>query len=142
MNERGFDDMDRIGFRMHGSPYVGDSPREKRGREHGYAAASEGLDRDTAERWMRELKNADGSKGAHWTFDQTHRLMQMKGLQHDPTEFWAAMNATYSDLCGAASKLGMDNDDFYIEIACALWFHDKDAVDNKLAAYYKNIVKH
>ena len=91
---------------------------------------------------MRQMQNADGTHGAHWTMEQVNRIMQQKGLDVNPTEFWAAMNATYSDLCKVASKHGIDNIDFYTDVATAFWLKDKDAVRDKLAAYYEYVVKH
>ena len=88
------------------------------------------------------MQNADGTHGAHWTMEQVNRIMQQKGLDVNPTEFWAAMNATYSDLCKVASKHGIDNIDFYTDVATAFWLKDKDAVRDKLAAYYEYVVKH
>ena len=53
-----------------------------------------------------------------------------------------AMNATYSDICAASSKHGVDNIDFYTDIATAFWLKDEDAVENKESAYYEHVVKH
>lgn len=134
-------EMRMIGFRDHQRPYVGDSIRGSE-KMMGHASGEERLDRETAEKWMRQMQNADGTHGAHWTMEQVNRIMQQKGLDVNPTEFWAAMNATYSDLCKVASKHGIDNIDFYIDVATAFWLKDKDAVRDKLAAYYEYVVKH
>ena len=148
MDDRYMDDrydgggeMRMIGFRDHQKPYVGDSIRGSE-KMMGHASGEERLDRDTAEKWMRQMQNADGTHGAHWTMEQVNRIMQQKGLDVNPTEFWAAMNATYSDLCKVASKHGIDNIDFYTDVATAFWLKDKDAVMDKLAAYYEYVVKH
>lgn len=137
------DEMNRIGFRDHDTSYVGDPVHERRDKMMGHASGyGEKLDRETAERWMRSMENADGSTGAHWTKEQTNKIMQQKGLDHDPIEFWAAMNATYSDFCKVSAKYGVDNIDYYVDLACAFWLKDKDAVQDKLSTYYEYVVKH
>ena len=137
------DAMNRIGFRDHDKAYVGDPVHERREKTMGHASGyGEKLDRETAERWMRSMENADGSTGAHWTKEQTNKIMQQKGLDHDPIEFWAAMNATYSDFCKVSAKYGVDNIDYYVDLACAFWLKDKDAVQDKLSTYYEYVVKH
>lgn len=137
------DEMNRIGFRDHDTSYVGDPVHERRDKMMGHASGyGEKLDRETAERWMRSMENADGSTGAHWTKEQTNKIMQQKGIEHDPIEFWAAMNATYSDFCKVSAKYGVDNIDYYVDLACAFWLKDKDAVQDKLSTYYEYVVKH
>lgn len=37
---------------------------------------------------------------------------------------------------------GVDNEDFYADMAKSFWLCDKDAVEDKLAAYYENVVRH
>ena len=88
------------------------------------------------------MKNADGSTGAHWTLDQTTELMQRRGINCNPVKFWVAMNAVYSDLSEVAERHGVGNDEFYADMAKSFWLCDKDAVEDKLAAYYENVVKH
>ena len=143
-------DMQPIGFRdrdygsMYETPYVGDSLRGSSERMMGYASGhgSKKMDKETAERWVSKMKNADKSSGAHWSMEQTDYIMKQKGLHYDPVEFWVAMNATYSDICAASSKHGVDNIDFYTDIATAFWLKDEDAVENKESAYYEHVVKH
>ena len=144
MDDRYMDDrydgggeMRMIGFRDHQRPYVGDSIR---GSEKMMGHAS--IDHSMAEKWVEQMQNADGTTGAHWTMEQIKRIMQQKNIDENPVEFWAAMNATYSDLCKVASKHGIDNIDFYIDLATAFWLKDKDAVKNKLTTYYEYVVKH
>ena len=109
----------------------------------GYARGSGAkLNREMAERWVRGMKNADGSTGAHWTLDQTTELMQRRGINYNPVKFWVAMNAVYSDLSEVAERHGVGNDEFYADMAKSFWLCDKDAVEDKLAAYYENVVKH
>lgn len=110
----------------------------------GHAAASytPKLTYDTAQEWMSGLKNADGSKGPHWTFDEVKNLMQSRGVQGDPLVIWVGMNAEYSDAVMLNRKYGVDRPEYYLDAAVARWMNDKDAVDDKAAAYYMHVVKH
>ena len=92
------------------------------------------LDRRAAEEWVEGMENADGSRGHHWSMEQTEELRLQKGVQCDPVEFWAAMNASYSDLGKMAQKhhLGAD---FWVDYVKAFWFEDADAGPHKLAMY-------
>lgn len=98
------------------------------------------LDEHTAHEWMNGLKNEDGTTGPHWTIDQTRQVAKQKGLQYDDLTTWVAMNIMYSDYCGVAKKLNVNNVDFYVCMAQA-FLDDKDAAENKLYSYYKHIVK-
>lgn len=99
------------------------------------------LDEDTAQEWMENLQNEDGTKGPHWTKEQTTQLMKQKNISYNPLEFWVAMNAVYSDYCGAAKKSNVNNIDFYVNMARA-FIDDKDSQPNRLARYYTYIAKH
>lgn len=99
------------------------------------------FDQATAQEWTKGMKNADGTSGPHWTFDQAKSIMaqhNVSGIQ--PSEFWAVLNALYSDYCRVAKKYGVDRPDFYMEMAKA-WLNDEDAVEDKAAAYFQWIVK-
>lgn len=116
----------------------------KIGTEH---AAPKKLTEEQYKEWMRGLVNADGSTGAHWTIEQTYQVQMQKGLaKYDKHAFWAAMNASYSDLCDLFKKHDMDTADAYAEYAVDFWFEDEDAVGDgkgnaeKLAAYYTAVV--
>ena len=100
------------------------------------------LSQMTAEKWTHEMKNDDGTKGPHWNIEQVKMLMGQKGIQGDPWEFYAAINAVYSDYAKVLRKHGAgDKLDIYIDMAKA-FMDDKDAQPDKLARYYKYIVKH
>lgn len=97
---------------------------------------------DMAQEWMSMLKNADGSKGPHWTFEEVKNLMQTRGVQGDPLTIWVGMNAEYSDSVMLNRKYGVDRPEYYLDAAVTRWEKDKDAVDDKAAAYYMHVVKH
>lgn len=130
----------RIGFRMGDDAHTGETltfpghhmmHKEKGGQ----------LDRETAESWVENMKNEDGTTGAHWTMDQTEQVRRQKNLDCDPVEFWTAMNAAYSDLVKIAKKYNVNNMDYYVDYVKTFWFGDHDAVPHKLAAYYESIVQ-
>lgn len=98
------------------------------------------LDEHTAREWMEGLQNEDGSKGPHWTMEQTKQFAKQKGVQHDDLSWYVAMNIMYSDYYAVAKKFNVNNMDFYIGLAQA-FLDDKDAAEGKLYSYYKHIVK-
>lgn len=99
------------------------------------------LTEEMADEWMHGLHNEDGTKGPHWTKEQVKQVMAQKGIKADSIHFWAAMNASYSDLCAIAKKHGVNTVDFYTDYSVAFWLQDKDAVEDKLCAYFLNVVK-
>lgn len=112
------------------------------GMERGEGKVVPFFNRDMAERWMEGLQNEDGSRGPHWSIEDVKTLMKQRGINEDPVRLWAAMNAEYSDGATVYRKYGVDRPEFYLDVACAKWLHDKDAVPDKLAAYYAHVAKH
>lgn len=110
--------------------------------DHDHHASAGVLDGAMAMRWVNGMQNADGTTGAHWTMDQVRQLLQQKGVQADPLKMWVAMNAEYSDMVNVYRKYSMDRLEVYLDAALARWIDDKDAVEDKLASYYRYIVKH
>ena len=92
-------------------------------------------------RWVESMENADGTHGAHWTMEQVAELAKAKKFTGNIWELWIAMNAEWSDRCRANQKHGITSPDFYFDSAVAYWLEDKDAVEDKLWAYYENVVK-
>lgn len=99
------------------------------------------FDRQMATAWTSGMVNADGTRGPHWTMDETEKLRKQHNLDCDPTEFWAVMNSLYSDYCEALRESAISTPDVYVRLAKA-WLHDKDAVPDKAATYYTYITKH
>lgn len=99
------------------------------------------IDKETAAMWMQQLENEDGTKGAHWTMEQTKQVMAQHGIQCDPLEFYVALNMIYSDYGKILKKHGVgDKIAVYADLAKA-FLDDKDAMPNKLENYYKAVVK-
>lgn len=111
--------------------------------DSGYSSSSgaEPFTRQTADEWMSGIKNADGTTGQHWTYDQSKQIMDQRKINRDPAQFYAALNAVYSDFSGVAKKHNVSTIEFFADLAKA-WLDDKDAVPDKLAAYYEYVVKH
>lgn len=146
--------MNPIGFLAHhdmGEQYRSDAGyqrmdemehRNSRMMPGGAAVGSMTLTKEMAERWMQGLQNADGSKGPHWTLEQVKQVLKQKGITEDPVKMWVAMNAEYSDRSEINKKHGVTSADYYADSAMAFWLKDKDAVEDKLAAYYAAVVRH
>lgn len=126
-------------------PYNGDEMSYRSGHaDMGYAESSGYMPftMDMANIWMKGMTNEDGSKGPHWTIEQTKQLQAQKHIDCDPIEFWAAMNMIYSDYFKAAKKFGVGNNiDFYVDMAKA-FLDDKDAREDKIGRYFAYIVQH
>ena len=148
--------MNRIGFSLepeaHDRAYRQDTSRRAVRDEarmtnnsfqigHGSTAGSMKFDLGMAEAWASHMENEDGTKGPHWTMEQVKHVMAQKGVEHDPIEFWAVINAIYSDDVAVAQKHGVNKIDYYVDRAKS-WLKDKDAVQDKAAAYYTYVVKH
>lgn len=96
---------------------------------------------EIAKEWTSHMKNEDGSTGPHWSMEQVEKLISQRGLDCDPYQFWAVMNAIYSDDVKVAKKHNVNTIDYYVDRTLA-WLNDKDAVKDKAAAYFEYIVKH
>ena len=141
--------MNRIGFDMSGSrreveQYNGDEMSYRRGRDPQRGMAEHHrmprFDMQTAREWVEGMRGEDGSTGAHWSMEQIKPIMQQKGIDAKPEEFWAIMNSLYSDYSKVAKKHNVSTVDFYADLAKA-WLEDKDAVSDKVAAYYEYVVE-
>lgn len=94
-----------------------------------------------AETWCAHMENEDGSTGPHWSMERIQQEITLRCIKCDPVEFWAVINAIYSDDVAVAKKHNVNTMDYYIDRAKA-WLDDKDAVEDKAAAYYQYVVKH
>ena len=96
------------------------------------------LTKEDAMSWMYNMKNEDGSYGAHWEIEQTRPFMAPRGITCDAWEWAAVMNMMYSDYCKVARKNSVDRPEFYADLAAA-FLDDKDAPEDKAGRYYHNI---
>lgn len=103
------------------------------------------LTKKSAEEWVRHMTSEDGShsKGGKWpSMDSVKPYAQALGIPTEGKEFvdfYAMMNAMYSDYSAVAKKYGADKPEFYASMAKA-WMNDEDAVENKTDIYYNCIV--
>lgn len=103
-------------------------------------ASESGLTPETAERWVVGMENADGTRGAHWSMEDTEKVRKNRGIAEDPLKWRITMNMMYSDYCAVAEKLGISSLDFYVCMSGA-FLDDKDARPDKLYRYYEYIVQ-
>lgn len=93
--------------------------------------------------WAKNLKNSDGSSGAHWSMEDTETVRKARNINDcKPEDFWITMNMMYSDYQGVAKKYGIDKPEFYADMARG-FLTDKDSKQGreKLEAYYGYVVK-
>lgn len=112
-------------------------------RQIGFQHQGRSLSREDAEEWVQSMRAADGSRGGRWkTMNDVKQLAERMGITGEKqlTEFYAIINAMYSDYCKVAKKHGVDRPEFYADLAKA-WIHDEDAEDNKAMLYYECIVR-
>lgn len=104
------------------------------------ATCAEGseLTQEDAMAWMYQMKNEDGTFGAHWDVAQTKPYMEPRGVSCEAWEWAAVMNMMYSDYCKAARKNSVDRPEFYADLAAAFLL-DRDAPEDKAGRYYHNI---
>lgn len=88
---------------------------------------------------VSKMVNEDGSKGAHWTVEQTTQVAERNGIsftKFNKYDFNYVMNMMFSDFYGAVS----DDITTYFNLAMR-FLEDKDAKDGKSLKYYFKIVK-
>ena len=105
---------------------------------NGHEAHSGRLSREEAHEWVRHMEHEDGTKGEHWTCEQTTQVMRNKGYEFEPAEWYAIMNAMHADYFKVAKMFGVDNIDFYAAMAKA-WLCDEDAVGDKARQYWEHV---
>ena len=88
------------------------------------------LNSELASKWVTTMENRDGTKGPHWTVEQTS---QYSGV-HDKWDWYVCMNMHYSDYYNA--KFTTSD---YVDLANH-FLDDMDAPDDKLLRYYFYIV--
>lgn len=91
-----------------------------------------------AKKWVESLD--DGGKFKHEEVKQIATQMGIPTSGDKYAEFYAVINALYSDFGKVMKAYGMEGIDLYAKLAKA-WIHDKDAVENKSAVYYRFIVE-
>ena len=112
----------------------------------GGESATKGLDRASMQRWVDGMVNADGTRGAHWSMDQTTAVGRAHGVDMaaiGPECWWVTMCMMYSDYYHTAAMFGLDREDFYASLAKD-FLSDPDAPGGakaKLEGYYRGVVE-
>ncbi len=95
--------------------------------------------------WAAKMENCDGSRGPHWTLEQTTNMAENMGMTWEKVSrvcWWVTMNMMYSDYCEVAAKYGVAISEFYADMARAfLMDRDGPGPKEKLAGYYHGIVQ-
>lgn len=110
--------------------------------------SAEHISLDDAQRWVASMewidpKTRTKKKGPRWTYEEIKQYADNFGVkgESEVIDFFAAINAMYTDYVGVATKFGLDKPEFYAELAKA-FIHDKDAEDGKIRRYYQYIAEH
>ena len=97
--------------------------------------ASMEVDEHKARDWVKRM-----SGGEHFKLEQAEQQRTTICPNCDKWEFYAAINAMYSDYGKTAQKMGLDRPDFYAMLARD-FLMDDDAKPHKLARYMMEIAK-
>ena len=84
---------------------------------------------------LKDMSNEDGSKGKHWSLEQTNNVAKQLGLEfnHFNQYDWCyTMNMIYSDYYGS-----VPNDNVVYANMAIKFLEDKDAPEGKAFRYYK-----
>ena len=111
----------------------------------GHRGSHQKMTREMAEDWVNSMEGSDPAKqhGGKWTMEQIKPIAQKYGIPTEGERFWefyAVMNAMYSDYYPVAKKYNVLTPDYFADMAMA-FISDKDAVENKAAMYYECIVE-
>lgn len=86
--------------------------------------------RERAEYAVSKMLNDDGTKGAHWKYEEIEEIAKKHEIEDVPAFFYV-LNMMYSDYY----KSGRSADDY---VTMAIQFmDDKDAPDDKATRYYR-----
>lgn len=95
--------------------------------EHNYRKALDGM------------INEDGTRGAHWTLDETNQVLRKFGIRmtddYNEYDFCYAMNMMYSDHYATAKKFNVNTVDFYVELALD-FLEDEDGISGIAYKHY------
>lgn len=103
------------------------------------------FDEEHARYAVEEMENEDGTKGPHWTVEETTSVANQMGInlrseKHNKWDWYVAMNMIYSDFYKAVVAMtGGTNTKHFAELAKA-WVSDKDISEGKMWHYYVYIM--
>lgn len=88
------------------------------------------LTEELAHEWVEEMENKDGTKGEHWSMEETSKY----AMNYNKADFYAVLNMMYSDYYNPKFDTST-----YIQMAYD-WLSDKDVGDGKTLKYYMFVV--
>lgn len=91
---------------------------------------------EDAKEWAKHM-----NPSARWTMEQTTSAMHQRGYNHRPCEFWVVMNSLFSDYGKTIIKYNADKPELWADMAHD-FIDDGDAVEDKVAKYWRDVVKH
>lgn len=89
--------------------------------------------KETAKYVVSKMKNKDGTSGEHWNYETTSRVLESKGYDFKPCDWYYVLNMIYSDYYKAGRS-----DDTYIELAHD-FMADADAPEHKAKKYWMSM---
>lgn len=102
------------------------------------------LTKEEACEWVDSMENEDQEHphGGVWSMEEAKELARLVHMTTDGPkfiDFYAIVNAMYSNYSKVAEEFGVEEPEFFAKMAKA-WLEDKDAKKNKTALYYHCIV--
>lgn len=103
------------------------------------------FDEEHARYAVEGMENEDGSKGPHWTVEETTSIANQMGInlkseKHNKWDWYVAMNMIYSDFYKAVVAMtGGASTKHFAELTKA-WICDKDISEGKMWHYYVYIM--
>lgn len=93
-----------------------------------------------ARKAVSKMENEDGSRGQHWSLEETSALANQYGIRFDGKfnkyDWYVALNMVYSDYYKVIVNMtGSNNSKYFVELAKA-WINDKDIDEGKMWYYY------
>lgn len=135
----------QIGFGAENRMNAMEDGQERHMQRGAYSMQPMSFNRETAMEWVNSMENEDKAhpRGGKWKPEMLKPLAQKHGIPTEGPKFWefyAMVNAMYSDYSEVAKKFNIVSPDYYVCMAKA-FMDDKDAEDDKVARYYEYIVK-
>lgn len=102
------------------------------------------FDEEMARKAVSKMENEDGSRGQHWSIEETTSLANQHGIRMDEKfnkyDWYVALNMVYSDYYRVIVNMtNSNNPKHFVELAKA-WLCDKDIEEGKMWYYYVYIM--
>lgn len=118
---------------------------EKKKLEHYERMYGPHFNEECAHKAVKKMENEDGSKGPHWSIEETERIAQQYGVNIKSDKFnkydwFVALNMIRSDFYHAVVNMtGTDNVKHFVELTKA-WLNDKDIEEGKMWFYFRYVM--